>query len=329
MKQNNHLFIGWDTDLDELSNTLEQHGDSISYLKIGSVCVDSVDIERICKMVQGSSVSVCIGGGVAEKTPKSWWNRFKRLKQLSKKWVTAIELPLWVLEDNDLVRVAGDRFQKRVIEIGVKTTCSHPENSVSRFIEGVEIAEKFKPDNIVLEGSLGGDCGIYHNDSLPNILVVDSVMEKIWDASRCIIEWPLKQQQDLWRSIYGKETHVWNIEDFEMLSMPDELNSPEWYWEPLRAFRKRLKNLVENSRFSWDEVTTNHKLNAAIMFAFPEILAIDDETLMRYVEHSLHRDPMRMLMQHLLWNTFVMAGSGMIRLWGGIHIIRSGWVQEE
>lgn len=77
------------------------------------------------------------------------------------------------------MRAAGDRFQKRVIEIGVKTTCSHPENSASRFMQGVEIAEKFKPDNIVLEGSLGGDCGIYHNDSLPNILIVDSVMEKI------------------------------------------------------------------------------------------------------------------------------------------------------
>ena len=52
MSRNNHLFIGGTTDLSELEQCIDKHGDSISYLKIGSACVEDVNVKAICSMVK-------------------------------------------------------------------------------------------------------------------------------------------------------------------------------------------------------------------------------------------------------------------------------------
>lgn len=61
-------------------------------------------------------------------------------------------------------------------------------NSPKVMMEGVQSAQSFGADHIILEGSVIGDCGIYSANQVANVLLVDTLMEQIQDASRCIIE---------------------------------------------------------------------------------------------------------------------------------------------
>lgn len=47
-----------------------------------------------------------------------------------------------------------DLFRRRVVEVGVKDTCSAPENQLSRILADIKKADEEKVDHIVLEGSL-------------------------------------------------------------------------------------------------------------------------------------------------------------------------------
>lgn len=293
MVRNNHLFISRDTDMTDLQSTLDKHGDSISYLKIASAQVNLIDIERVCSMVWWSAIAVCVGGGVAERESERQYSFSQRLfgehkktfRSLAQQWVTAVELPVSLLDDREITQLAGDYFEKKVIEVGAKTHCSHILNSPSLMREGIEEAQQFGADHIVLEWSLGGNCGIYHPNTAPNILAVHELMEGFTDKTRCIIEAPSQQAQDVWRSIFWQDTHIGNIEDFDQIHSPMSIDFPPDYWDELPNFRKRAQALAESGWVPWDDIARNEDLNLILINNFPWLLSISDPDLEKYIRY--------------------------------------------
>ncbi len=293
MVRNNHLFISRETDMTDLQSTLDNHGDSISYLKIASAQVNLIDIERISSMVRWSAISVCIGGGVAERESERQYSFSQRLfgehkktfRSLAQQWVTAVELPVSLLEDREITQLAGDYFEKKVVEVWEKTRCFHELNAPSVMLEGVRKAQEFGADHIVLEWSLYGDCGIYHPSTAPNILLVDELMEQFTDRTGCIIESPRQQAQDIWRSAFWPDTHIGNIEHFDHIDSPLSIDFPPNYWDELPNFRKKAQALAESGWVPWDDIARNEDLNIILINNFPWLLSISDTDLEQYIRY--------------------------------------------
>lgn len=341
MSRNNHLFIGGTTDLSELEQCIDKHGDSISYLKIGSACVEDVNVKAICSMVKWSAIFVCLGGGVLEDTRKVWktkrllWRRFSPIKKLIKQGVNAIEIPSHVLDDKEITDFTRDNFSRRLVEVGVKADCMHPLNSPTRMSEWIKLAEEHKTDHIVLEASLSGQVGIYHTGSrTPNILLVDQLQEQIANNLRCIIESPYFREQNLWRTVYGPDAHIGNIDDFENVGKPLDNQYPEEYWTHLRAFRKRLEKLCRDNDISWDEVARNEEINLYVIQGLHELVSFSDEELLAIIHRYIFDDPFAMI--RMLMGSSWLRGEGMrlptsmIRLGGGVIFMGSfGWGRDD
>lgn len=62
-----------------------------------------------------------------------------------------MEMPVCLLEDTEITQLAGDYFEKKVVEVGIKTHCSHILNAPSVMQEGIQKAQEFGADHIVLE----------------------------------------------------------------------------------------------------------------------------------------------------------------------------------
>lgn len=337
MNRNNHLFIWSRTDLGELDRKVQTHWDSMSYLKIGSSALENVDVKRVCDIVKWSAISVCLGGWVLDETVKAWkwkrffWRRFSDVRKLAKLGVDAIEISSLHLWDKDMVKFAQDYFNRRVVEVGVKSNCMHPLNSPTRMLAWILEAEEIKPDHIVLEGAISSEVGIYHVGSRnPNILAVDQLREAITDSSRCIIEASYFRELNLWRLIYWPETHIGNIDEFENINPQPVNNYEEGHWDNLRTFRKRLQKICTENDFLWDEVARNEELNVHIIHELPKLAQLSDEELLSILREHLFDDPfamIRMLMGQAWiheWSV-ILPPMWMMRFWPGVVFMWDLW----
>ncbi len=292
MSKINHLFVSGNTNMRELESTLEKHGDSISYLKIASAHHDLVDIWRVCSMVRWSAISVCMGWGVVENEARIHYSMLQKLfgddkkvfRTLADKWVSAIELPAELLDNKDIVSHVRGFFPKRLVEVGVKTSCFHPLNSLSSMQSGVQKAQEWGADHIVLEWSGSGRCGIYHANGALNILLVHTLMAEFSDKTRCIIEAPHHEQQDIWRILFWPETHIGNIRHFNQVNAPVDLNISVWHWDGIDLFIKRVQGISESLWLSWDELSRNEEINIDIINNFPTLSQLSDTELESYIQ---------------------------------------------
>lgn len=297
MNRVNHLILHDEQTVQELESAIENHGDSISYIKIASAVHHMVDIDLVSSLVQWTGISVCIGGGVAENESQREYSAMQRLfgdhkkafRNLAKRWVTAMEMPVCLLEDTEITQLAGDYFDKKVVEVGVKTHCSYILNAPSVMQEGIQKAQEFGADHIVLEWSLRGDCGIYHRSTAPNILAVHELMEQFTDKTRCIIEAPSQQAQDVWRSIFWQGAHIGNIEHFDQINSPVGIDFEPNYWDELPNFRKRVQALAESEWIDWDDVARNEDLNLILINNFPWLLSVSDVDLGPYLKYLVSK----------------------------------------
>ncbi len=145
--------------------------------------------------------------------------------------------------------------------------------------------------------------GIYHTGSnIPNILLVDQLQERIADNLRCIIEASHFRDQNLWREIYGPETHLGNIYNFADLERPMGKHYDEKYWGQLREFRKRLQKLCEAHRIPWDDVARSERLNLHVIRSLHELVPSSDDALLSILMRCVFHDPFSVI-RTLVGNT--------------------------
>lgn len=198
----------------EIDENLAMIAYGVGYVKIHSTtAMFRSDLKEIVKVCEKHDVTPFIGGGILEdrKNSGDWYQLTKFLHKIG---IRTVEISngsgsLNTKEYKEKIKKYSSDFDNVLAEIGPKNNTT----DIDKWHAELDVALESNVSDIVLEGCGSGKAGIYHNSTVPKILLVLSLVDKLnYDLRKVIIEAPELIQQQYWIQYgFGWNTRLGNL----------------------------------------------------------------------------------------------------------------------